>query len=190
MENLFFYLQNIVLYIFYLSISTRLLNYTMSSICFVFPMEKQYHVLSDNLHNTTHFPSRYDLCIVSLIFIIFMIMILKTLNIWLFIFTLFILLIIFLISYNKYKNYTILNYIDYYSADLFDWHKIYDLDIIDEQTKKKCFAIHNINYEDFKFEHLMYLRLKIFDIQSKIDKISICPFCKEKIDNQYRDWRK
>lgn len=180
MEDLFYYVLSIILYFFYLSLSIKLLNYIISSIFFVLPMEKEYKILKDNLYSANHFPSRYDLCLICTILIIFMLLLVKILSIWLFIFTLFIILITSFIFYNRYIKYNILNYINLYSEDLFDWHKIYDLDIIDETIKKECFAIHNINYEDFKFEHLMYLRIKRFDIQSKIDKIGICPFCKEK----------
>lgn len=157
MENIFFYIQNIVLYIFCLSLLIGNLNYILCSFCFILPMKKKYKILTNDLCNNDYFPSRYDLCIVSAIFIVFMLSLLYVINIWLFILTLFVFFSVYLISHNKYKNYTILNYIDYYSADLFDWHKIYDL-YIDENIKRQCFYIHNIDYDNFKDRHLSYLK--------------------------------
>lgn len=58
--------------------------------------------------------------------------------------------IIFII-YNiyKYNKYDILEYINYYSYDLFDWDKIYEMNI-DENTKRECFLIHNLDYDNYK----------------------------------------
>lgn len=60
---------------------------------------------------------------------------------------------IIFILYNIYKycKYDILEYINYYSYDSFDWDKIYGIDI-DENIKRECFSIHNINYDKYKRE--------------------------------------
>lgn len=184
MENLFFYIQCIVLYIFYLLISITLLNYIICSFYFVLPMEKKYKILVDDLYKQ-HFPSRYDLCIISAIFITFMLFLLYALNRWIFVITSILLIIIFFISSKQYKKCNILDYINHFSEDLFDWNKIYDLHSIDEETKKQCFAIHHINYDEFKSKHLMYLKSKMDDIESKINKINLCPKCGEKIENNW-----
>lgn len=151
MENLFFYIQCIVLYIFYLLISITLLNYIICSFYFILPMEKKYKIFVDDLYKP-HFPSRYDLCIINAIFITFMLFLLYAINIWIFTITSFLLIIIFFISSKQYKKCNILDYINHFSEDLFDWNKIYNLHILDEETKKKCFAIHHINYDDFKLK--------------------------------------
>lgn len=147
MENLLFYILYIVLYVFYLSISIKLLNYIICSLYFILPMEKKYRVLTEDLY-IQHFPSRYDLCIISAVFIIFMLFLLYSLNKLIFIITFFLLIVIFFISSKQYKKCNILDYIHHFSEDLFDWKKIYNLNI-DEKIKKECFKIHNINYENF-----------------------------------------
>lgn len=181
MENLFFYIQYIVLYIFYLLISVSLLNYIICSFYFILPMEKKFKIFTDDLYKT-RFPTRYDLCIISTLFIIFMLFLLYVLNKWIFIITFFLLIVIFFISSRQYKKCNILDYINHFSEDLFDWNKIYNLHTIDEETKKQCFSIHHINYDEFKSKHLMYLKLKKSDIETEINKINLCPNCGKEIN--------
>lgn len=80
--------------------------------------------------------------------------------------------VIFSILYfNKYIKFTILNYIDEFSADLFNWYKIYELHI-DEEIKQACFAIHYIDYDAFKEQYYEYLTIQKQLIDLKIKCIA------------------
>ena len=71
----------------------------------------------------------------------------------------------------NYKNYNLLNYINEFSADLFDWYKIYELNI-PQETKKACFHIHNIDYNNFKEIYIRRLMIEKKDIEKKINLAS------------------
>lgn len=133
-----------------------IINYIMSRLYFLKPMKQKY-----NIELITEKESKLHSIIISLI-LIFIISLLVSIYVALYftnkqVFYIMILICVILIIYDfkKYKKYDILEYINYYSADLFDWDKIYELNI-DENLKRNCFAIHNINYDTYKDRYMRH----------------------------------
>lgn len=148
-EN-FFYIIGIL---FWIIISLFIINHIESRIFFISRMKKKYDIIKplekqkkdEKIFNIGGFivwglflsPS---LIIYPLMYIYSKIMCIIMISI---------VLLFFFYYMNKYKKYDILEYIDYYSADMFDWDKVYELNI-DEDIKRKCFTIHNKIYDNYK----------------------------------------
>jgi hypothetical protein len=115
-------------------------------IFFIKPMRKKYDIMDSNLKEIKYF---YVLELIGVILSILYFVIIFLLNKTYFFTIITIYIVISIIYYFKIKRYNILKYINHYSEDLFDWHKIYNLNI-DEEIKKQCFVIHNKNYDNFK----------------------------------------
>ena len=121
-------------------------THIISKIFFISPLRKEYDILDSNIKDIKYF---WFLELIGIILSILYFFIIFLFSKICFSILIIIYILICIIYYLKIKRYTILDYINYYSADLFDWKKIYNLDI-DEDVKRKCFLIHNINYDNFK----------------------------------------
>lgn len=145
-----------------------MLNYILKSIFFIIPMEKKYKIMSQDLSNG--FEGRYVYILISTAIIIFYLILIFNLHNILFYIVTSSLLLYIIYKYKKYQKYNILNYVNEFSKDLFDWYKIYELNI-DDQTKRNCFKIHNINYKDFKNKYIKHLSLQKELIDTKFNRI-------------------
>jgi len=144
----------VIVFIFYTSIVLGMLKYINRSLFFIRPMTKKYKIMAPDLHN--NIKNRYFIMFIFNI-IIFAILLFS----------------FFLLSYYQhsiYKKYDILEYINEFSDDLFDWRKIYDLNI-PEDIKKSCFLIHNKNYEEFRKLYIYELNMEKDFITDKIEKL-------------------
>ena len=176
---------SIIFFIILLGMLPIILNfYILSSLFFIIPISKKYKILADEVSSKN--TSRYILCFIITLFIIccfYLLYKINCLSCIIFI-GLFILETIALTQF--YKKFTILDYINHYSADLFNWYKIYKLNI-DNKVKEACFEIHNIDinyykelYEEYKDFELEYIIFK--SKQNTVKKIDEDPF-KEFLSN-------
>ena len=134
----------ILSYSFYFKIIMDSQNYIFRSFFFIKPMKKQYDIMIESINKDIS--SRFPYIFIASLLIISFFVIIYNLNILLFYFSLIIFLIYSIYLYKIFAQYTILNYINEFSDNLFDWHKIYTLSSINEKTKIACFNIHNIDY--------------------------------------------
>lgn len=162
-------LKYIIFYLFWFFISTKTLKYVMYVLYFVLPMRKKYNILQDDIKSNTGI---YILTLLALSFNILFIILSYVVYIYLLIFL--IPIYIFLIKKWKklYSHYDLLEYINNYSSNLFNWKSIYNLNI-DEKLKKECFAIHYINYEEFEKNYIQSLEYEIENNNKKIDYINL-----------------
>lgn len=133
-------------YVFYGIIIFFSLRYIFKSLCFINPINKKYNIMIGN--PKTNIIGRYLICLFNIIIIT-----LLTYTSFLYInnliyYELVAYIIISLYFILKFRKYTIIDYVAEFSDDVLDWKRIYNLDI-DEEIKKKCFAIHSISYTDF-----------------------------------------
>lgn len=154
LEILFF----IILYLFYLRIVIACQNYILRSLCFIKPMKQKYQIMINNSNNIN---GRFPYILIASIIVLSFLYLLYKLNTIIFMISLIIIVVYAIYLYQTFSKFTILNYINEFSADLFDWHKIYTLLSINEETKIACFNIHNIDYNDFYNEHTEYLKKQI-----------------------------
>ena len=146
----------------------KCIDYIFKSIFFIKPMTEKYKILSDDLNN--NIKDRYLIIFVCIVVVSLLIIATYINNVFLYIINISIIFIYGLIKYLKYSKYTFLDYINEYSCDLFDWYKIFELNI-DEITKVKCFEIHNIDYDDFRINYLNYLKNQKEHINNKINNL-------------------
>lgn len=169
-EILFF----IILYLFYLRIVIVCQNYILRSLWFIKPMKQKYQIMINDSNNIN---GRFPYILIASIIILLFLYLLYKINMIIFIISLIIIVVYAIYLYQKFSKFTILNYINEFSADLFDWHKIYELLSINNETKINCFKIHNIDYNEFHEEHKIYLekqirkyKAQLFDVNKKITK--------------------
>lgn len=166
-------MENLIVFIcstFYFFIIIILLKYIISSIFFIRPMDNKYDILCSDIKRGIKGRIPYMTLSVSIIVLFFYLIYFGLENkipFWIFL-LLFVLIAVLYIR--KYKKYDILEYIDNYSADLFDWDKIYILDI-DENIKKQCFKIHNISYDEYKETYISHKKVKKILLESEIKNI-------------------
>ena len=162
--------------VLFLCISTLIniviIKYIISRMCFIQPMKNKYAILIDiKTDKTRAIITKAIVGIVLICFLVyplFLILYLYHNSKILLILSLTIALLFFLYFWNKYRKYEIFEYINYYSTDLLDWDKIYELEINDN-IKRKCFEIHNINYDTYKDTYLKNLEIKkkVLDIKTE-----------------------
>lgn len=133
-------------YIFYGAIIFFSIRYIVKSLCFINPITKKYNIMTGN--PKTNIIGRNFICLFN-----FVVITLSTYASFLSInnliyYELIAYIIISLYFILKFRKYTIVDYVAEFSEDVLDWNRIYNLDI-DEEIKKKCFAIHSISYNDF-----------------------------------------
>ena len=159
------------IYLFYILLFIVIVCMTkdiICTVCFIRPMRKKYDILVDDISKNINGKYMFLILEIILIFLYFRGIYFENI-----IFSIIILIVYAIItSYYiyKHKKYDILNYIDTYSYDLFNWDKIYELRI-DEDLKKQCFSIHNIEYEAYKETYLSNLQLKQNILKLQIDKL-------------------
>lgn len=141
-------------FIFYTLIILAMLNYINRNLFFIKPMSKKYKIMASDLNNDIK--NRYLIIFIFCIIILLYFYILFKFNIVIFAILLFLFFIFLYYQYSNYKKYDILEYINEFSEDLFDWYKIYELNI-SEDIKRSCFLIHNKNYERFKKLYILKL---------------------------------
>lgn len=161
------YIFGILGYIFYMFIAFSLTNYIIRSLFFIKPMCNKYKIMASDLSNDIS--GRYPYIFISLLLIYFFGLFTYAINFYLFIIILIVYVYDVYFLINKYKKFNLLNYINEFSADLFDWEKIYCLNI-DEDIKRKCFQIHFLNYDEFEEKYLEILKYKQTKIENKIKK--------------------
>lgn len=151
-------------YLFYGYICLVCLNYIMKSLFFIRPMASCYKIMAPDLSNDIR--GRYPYILFSVGLILFFMKLTYYINIYLFIifFCIYIIDIVFLFS--KYDDFGLLEYINEFSADLFDWEKIYNL-YVSEDLKRQCFKIHYLDYDEFEKQYLQKLINKQIQIQNK-----------------------
>lgn len=163
-ENCIIYASLIFIFI---KIVIPMTKYVISSIFFIRPMTKKYKIMASDLSNDIK--NRYVYILFAIILTGFYFKIIYITSIIFFETILIIYVAISIYNFYQYKKYDILEYINYFSADLFDWDKIYTLNI-PEDIKKCCFAIHNIDYETYGETYLSHLKVKQCSLQYDIDK--------------------
>lgn len=163
----------IVFYIFCLSIMIMCLNYILRSIVFIKPYTEKYKIMAEDLEN--NIKGRYNLILFCFL-IIFFLLYLSFNNFIFLLINITTLLICTIFLYIRYSKYTMLDFINEFNYDLFNWHKIYTSSLIDEETKRKCFLIHCLDYDAFYEQHQRYLevqrmlrRIDLEIIESQID---------------------
>lgn len=166
MLNILNYIEIIIFYSFYMFIAFACTNYIIKSLFFVQPMCKHYKIMAPDLSNDIR--GRYPYILIALLPI--SIFIISTYIIGPYFFILILVIYIYYIYtlIKRYKNSDLLDYINEFSADLFDWEKIYDLHI-DEHIKRKCFRVHNIDYENFERHYLEKLKYKQSELEKNIE---------------------
>lgn len=132
-------------------------DYILRSLFFIKPMMKKYKIMASDLSNDIK--DRYWIMLLFSIPIVLVLFGTYNTNLISFFITISILFIYGLIKYYKYSNYSIINFVNEFSYDLFDWYKIYELKI-SEDIKKKCFLIHNIDYDNFKEDYINHLEIE------------------------------
>jgi len=142
------YIWIILLFIFYSLIIIAMTNYIFSSIFFILPMKKKYKILASDIQKD-NIKDRYGIILFHIFTIVLYFFILLKLNATMFFIVLAIYALLCLYYKYKYNKYDIIEYVNYFSKDLFDWDKIYNLNI-DENIKKQCFYIHYLNYDKYK----------------------------------------
>lgn len=158
----------VIVFIFYTSIVLGMLKYINRSLFFIRPMTKKYKIMAPDLHN--NIKNRYFLIFIFSIIILLYFYIMFIFNIIIFAILLFSFFLLSYYQHSIYKKYDILEYINEFSDDLFDWRKIYDLNI-PEDIKKSCFLIHNKNYEEFRKLYIYELNMEKDFITDKIEKL-------------------
>lgn len=140
-------------------------DYILRSLFFIKPMMKKYKIMASDLSNDIK--DRYWIMLLFSIPIVLVLFGTYNTNLISFFITISILFIYGLIKYYKYSNYSIINFVNEFSYDLFDWYKIYELKI-SEDIKKKCFLIHNIDYDNFKEDYINHLEIERDYINAKL----------------------
>lgn len=151
----------LIVFAFYGFIILLCNNYVILSILFIIPMSKKYKIIASDLpkNNTRYIITAFLITLMLLFFLLVF-----NINIYIFILALGIFFLQSIHLIIQYKNYTILHYIAHFSPDLFNWYKIYKLPI-DDELKKKCFQIYNI---DITYYKKLYEEYKELEIQQKI----------------------
>lgn len=147
-------MQDIIIYIcatFYFGIVLRVFNYIIKSLFFIKPMGEKYDILCSEVANGIKGRIIYIILSFLIIWHFFYLIYfgLETKIPFLIYLTVF--LLFGIICLIKYKKYDIIQYISQYSTELYDWNKVYKLNI-DENIKEYCFALHKINYKLFKIK--------------------------------------
>lgn len=162
-------ITNIIFVILFLFlINFFLIKDITSTLWFIKPMRKKYDIMASDVPK--NISGKYLFLFFELVLIILNLIIIYFLNKFVWTITLIIHLILCIYYIYKYKNYGILEYVDWYSADLFDWDKIYSLNIM-RDIKKQCFKIHNIDYDNYKETYLNNLEFKKIVLEQKIEII-------------------
>lgn len=156
----------VLLFLFLINIC--LIKDVTSTLWFVKPMRRKYDIMASDVQR--NISGKYLFLFFELVFIILNLIIIYSLNKILWAITLIIQLVMCIYYINKYKNYGILEYVNWYSADLFDWDKIYSLNIRPD-VKKQCFKIHNMDYDNYKETYLNNLEFKKMVLEQKIETI-------------------
>ena len=143
-------IRNIIIYIFYTIIIITMTNYIFLSLFFILPMKKKYKIMIDKIQKD-NIKDRYGIILFSVVNILIYFFILLKINETIFLITLILYILLCIYYKYKYSKYDIIEYIDYFSKDLFNWDKIYTLNI-DENTKRECFYIHYLDYDKYKKE--------------------------------------
>ena len=146
-----------ILFIFYGLITIGCFNYIIKSLFFIRPIMKKYDIKSNDCEN--NIKGRYPLMAFCFFVIIFFIYCIKLFNNYLFFAVICIYLVLGIVLISKYKKFNILNYLNEFSEDLFDWDKIYVLNI-NKELKEKCFKIHNKDYNSYKETYLKHINTK------------------------------
>lgn len=133
-------------YIFYGAIIFFSIRYILKSLCFINPITKKYNIT--NCNQKTTIIRRNIICIFDFVIITLLTYISYLFNHNLIYYELIAYTGISLYFIIKFKKCTVIDYVSEFSEDLFDWNKIYNLNI-DEETKKMCFAIHSKPYTKF-----------------------------------------
>ena len=141
-DNIFYVLIYFSLVLFFIPC----LNYIVRFTVFIIPYSKKYDIMADDLNKTN--VSRYIIILINFAILFFITYLGSIYNKIFPLIAVFIYTFLAIIYINKYKKYNIVNYINEFSEDLFNWYKIYDLDI-PEELKRECFKIHNKDYENF-----------------------------------------
>lgn len=151
--------MNRLIFIFYFVIINCMINYIISSLFFVKPMCNKYKIMAPDIPNDIK--GRYKFIFFDIVVIGFYFYILSFFfESKLFLSILAVIhIIIGLYYFNKYRRWDILEYINYFSADLFDWDKIYILPI-PKEIKERCFAIHYMDYEYYEQTYIEHLERK------------------------------
>lgn len=159
------YIIAIFAYLFYMFITFLCTNYIVRSLFFIKPICNKYKIMASDLSNDIR--DRYPCFLISSLIICSFGLFTCEISFYLFIIIIiaYIYYIHFLIK--KYQKYDLLNYIDEFSADLFDWEKIYNL-YISEDIKRQCFKIHYLDYDEFEKNYLEKLKYKQSEIENKI----------------------
>ena len=157
---------DLFIFVFYFGIVNSMINYIISSLFFVKPMRDKYKIMASGLSN--NIKDRYNYILFDILVICFYFYIIFFISKVFLSVIVTIHFIITLYYFNKYRKWDIVEYVNYFSEDLFDWDKIYTLKI-PEDVKRNCFAIHNKNYDDYKDIYIRHLEMKQYLLQSDID---------------------
>ena len=129
----------------------------IATVCFIKPMTQKYDIMTSDIPKKLK--GKYIIIffeiIVSIVYFYCIFIINKT------VFSVLLIMYVLISLYyiNKYSEFDILEYLRMYSLDLFDWDKIYKLNL-DSEIKKQCFTIHNIDYENYIETYLNNLKTK------------------------------
>lgn len=136
---------------------TIALSYNMIlNLLFVKPMRKKYNIMAPDISRNI---SLGVILIELIVIIIYFYFCYNLFNNLLFILSLIVNILLIFNYILKIKKYTILDYMKLYSTDLFDWDKIYSLNI-EEHIKKEIFKLHYIDYNSYKDTYIKNLELK------------------------------
>ena len=161
-------IYSIIATLFFIIVTLPCFNYILKSLIFIKPLTEKYKIMAPDLSNNIN--GRFKFIFICLIIILYVLYLLKDNLIFFFIY-IFILTLYGIYLYRLYSHFTILNFIDEFSSDLFDWHKIYSSTLIDQETKIKCFQIHHLDYDEFLKKHLSYLKFQAHDINCQINDL-------------------
>lgn len=155
-------------YILFFIVVILMTKDAISSIYFIKPMRKKYDIMIPDIPR--NIKSKYIFIFTEIILILFFFKETYEESIVLFASLITAYIIIYICYVSKYKKYDLLEYIDWYSSDLFDWDKIYTLNI-DVELRKQCFKIHNIDYDSYKEIYLRNLELKQYLLELETNRI-------------------
>lgn len=158
----------IIVVLFFICVTLPCFNYILKSLIFIKPFTEKYKIMAKDLGNNIH--GRFKFILICIMIIFYVLYSFKNNLIIFFLYTL-VLIVYGIYLYRLYSHFTILNFINEFSSDLFDWHKIYSSTLIDQETKIKCFQIHHLDYDEFLKKHLSYLKFQAHDINCQINDL-------------------
>lgn len=154
--NVIDFIGDIIVFVFVIAPMTV---FIFSSIFFIRPMKQKYKIMVYGISDSIY--DRYGFIILFGIFIWLLFKdFYEEVEYNIFLTTIIVYVVFCMVCYFHYKKYDILEYIDSFSKDLFDWDSIYTLDM-PEEIKKECFAIHSMSYENYSDTYMEHLEGKI-----------------------------